>query len=179
VETLYLINLVLLWLIVLVNFLITMTLVRRMSKQTDMPDFENMPTLPIGSAAPMFLAETLTGEEVNLDSYPGQSIAFVFMSPSCIPCVDKVPSIQNIEPKASRNGVKLILVSLADKAETQSFVEKNSVKLPIIIAPQESNPFAKDYMISGTPYFCLVNKDGKIKSSGFLGSKWDSLVAEW
>ncbi len=178
-EQFFIISLIVLWIISIFNLILTFGLIRKISKITSMPDFEDVPTLDVGTQAPDFNAETLDGTSSNLAAFASQQTAFIFVSPTCTPCIEKIPAIHKIEPRAKRHGVNIVLVSLADKSETQGFVAKHSIKLPTLSAPMGSNPFADDYKIAGTPFYYLVDEMGKVKSAGFLSSKWEKLVQEW
>jgi methylamine dehydrogenase accessory protein MauD len=178
-ENLFLISTVLLWLAVLFNLVLTLALIRRFSKFLGRSDFEMPPALEIGTPAPDFSAETLDGKLVTLASYARQTLAFIFVSPTCTPCIENIPTIQSIQPQAKRKGVELILVSLADQTETRAFVDKYSIKVPILVAPQGSNSFTENYKVPGTPFYCLLDKEGKVQSTGVLDSKWKDLTQEW
>lgn len=178
-EQFFIISSVILWVISIFNLTLTFGLIRKVSKVTGIPDFEDVPTLDIGTQAPDFSAETLDGTSSNLATFAGQPTAFIFVSPTCTPCIEKIPTIHKIEPRAKRHGVNMVLVSLADKSETKAFMEKHSIKLPTLAAPMGSNPFAEDYKVAGTPFYYFIDEMGKVKSAGFLYSKWEKLVQEW
>jgi hypothetical protein len=59
------------------------------------------------------------------------------------------------------------------------FVENHAITLPVLIAPRESNDFAEKYMAAGTPFYCLIDKGGKVEATGILDDKWDQLVQSW
>lgn len=178
-EQFLILNSILLWIVLIINLLLTFGLIRRATKMTNVPDFENIPTLAINSQAPDFNAETLDGKLVSLNTYSNKSVSFIFVSPDCAPCIEKLPTFHKIGMYAKQHGVEIILVSLAEKKETLAFAEKHLITIPTLIAPQENNPFAKNYLVAGTPFYCLIDIGGKVKSTGLLGDKWDQLVQEW
>lgn len=166
---------ILLWLIVLFNLLITLTLVRRFKPgHTD--------GLKVGQQAPAFSADTADGRTVDLATYAGRKVAFVFFATNCAPCRDALPNYETLGPKAARSGVELVLVSVDTMERTQVFIDELHVRLPVLVAPRESNPFMRDYNITGTPSYCLIGDSGKVESAGYPNpdwGEWKSLADSW
>jgi peroxiredoxin len=167
---------ILLWVVVVFNLLLTLALVRRFSTIQRTPEVE---TLEVGQPAPDFAAEALDGRTVTLGDFEGRSLALIFVSPTCSPCIEKLPTLQALEPKANQNGVEMLLVYKTELAETQTAVAKHGVTLSTVAAPQRSNPFWRDYLVAGTPFYCLLDEEHKVLSAGFFGSDWHSLAQKW
>lgn len=168
---LLMISSVALWSIVLVNLLLTIALIRR-SNQSDFPEIKTGPKT--GSAAPDFRAEAITGETITLANYARKAVSFIFFSPDCGSCVEKLPEIHAIAAEANQAGVELVLVNTGgNRAATAAFVDQHNVRLPILVAPMESNPFANDYNVNMTPFYCLLNSESHVESTGFLDSGWE------
>lgn len=173
-------NLVLLWIVVLLNLLLTIALIRRFNRiSTHLSAFGDMDIgLEKGSLAPDFQAETLTGETVTLADYTRKVVSFIFISPHCSPCLEKIPKLNALVAKAEQAGVELLLVNTdGDKAETAAFVEKHSVVLPVLIAPSESNSFARDYKADATPSYCILNQDSYVEAAGVFEPNWEEQLA--
>lgn len=81
-ESILIISSILLWVVVLLNLLLTLGLARRIRNAA----FPVMESLKIGQKAPDFSALTLQGKTVTLADYAGHAAAFVFVSPDCKPC---------------------------------------------------------------------------------------------
>jgi peroxiredoxin len=175
VELLLLISSILLWLAVGFNLLLTVALIRRQQRAAKRPEL-----LPAGAEAPPFTAETTAGEKVTLADFNGAGeLALVFVSPTCTPCLQKIPFFNNLYPAARRAGVELILVSDSDRKAARSFVTEHEVTLPVIAAPRPANPFLEQYKITGTPTYYLLDRERKVKASGFLDGEWHELTAKW
>jgi peroxiredoxin len=174
-ESLLLISSVSLWLVVGFNLLLTIAVIRRQQKTAKRPEM-----LPVGAEAPPFTAETTTGEKVTLADFNGEGqLALVFVSPTCTPCLKKIPFFNNLYPAARRAGVELILVSDSDREATRSFVAEHEVTLPVLAAPRSANPFLEQYKVMGTPTYYLLDRAHKVKSAGFLDGEWHELTVEW
>jgi peroxiredoxin len=135
--------------------------------------------LGIGTQAPDFTAETLDGQLVSSATYSRESVLFVFVSPTCDPCIEKIGMFNKLYFQAKQHGVNIILVCLASKGETQVFADKYSIEVPMLVAPPENNSFMKSYKAPGTPFYCFVSNEGKVQSTGLLDSNWDQLVQKW
>ncbi|MBU2611960.1 MAG: peroxiredoxin family protein [Chloroflexi bacterium] len=160
-ETILVVSSLLLWVMVLLNLLLTLGLARRVRAA-----FPKMEMLKVGQQAPDFTAQTLQGENISLAHYAGKAVAFIFISPDCKPCLDELPRLEGLRPKARQFGAELVLVSDANATKTQSLVEEHRLDLPILIAPRENNPFFVDYKAMGAPFYCLVDAQGKVQANG-------------
>lgn len=170
---------VILWIVVLFNLLLTVALIRRGGVKQPEFDFENVETLEIGSQAPDFTAETIDGKTVTLADYAKKAVAFIFVSPTCQPCLDKLPELHKLAPQAQLSGVDLVLINTTDKDETEGFVKKQNITLPILIAPRATSAFMDSYKAMGTPFYCFVNKQGKIQATGYFDANWNNLIKGW
>jgi peroxiredoxin len=176
-EGVLLLSSVLLWVVLLLNLGLTLALVRRVilgGKDSD-------PMLKAGTHAPAFSAETLRGETVTKASYAGRSVALIFVAPHCESCRTQIPLLETLRPRAARDGVDLVLVSVASGEATQAYADELKITLPILVAPS-SNPFRKDYHIPGTPAFCLIDPHGNIASTGLSHPEdkgWAALIDAW
>lgn len=165
-----------LWIVLLLNLLLTMALIRRFNLMSG--HLVTDPTidegLEPGTPAPAFRAETLNGDSVTLSNYARRAVSFVFFSPHCEPCIEKLPALNALAPKAKDAGVEMILVNTdGGREETANLMQKYNLKLPVLLAPFDSNPFAKDYKAMGTPFFCKLNRNGEVEASGGFGSNWE------
>jgi peroxiredoxin len=166
----------LLWGITLLNSSLTIALIRRFNQfSNQLSDFSDMDVgLKPGTEAPDFQAETLTGETITRSHYQGKTASFIFFSPHCSACVDKISELNALAIQAKQAGVELVLVNTdGDRAETAAFVEKHQVALPVLIAPYDSNPFASQYKVNATPSFSTVNPEGYVEASGVVEPGWE------
>lgn len=179
-ETVLILSMVLLWVVVLFNLLLTLALVRRTSSTQSRPPQPDW--LQPGEQAPDFTAETLGGKPVTLATYAGRSVVFVFVSPSCEPCREYVPAYNALGPVARQAGTEIVLVSVASRTETREFVDEFTITLPVIVAPQEASSFMKDYKFVETPTYCAIDAQVAVQLSGlpFPGKgEWGMLTESW
>lgn len=139
----------------------------------------NEETLEVGAPAPDFEAEALDGSQVTLASYAKKAVALIFMSPNCGPCVEELPSLQALSTQAKAKGVELVLVNVDDSTDNQEFAAEKGITVPLLSAPMSTNTFAQAYKAAGTPFYCLINPEGQVESTGFFSPEWDKLTQAW
>lgn len=171
-QPVFVISLVLLWVIVLFNLLLTFGLVRRVNTQPAMPPIE---TLKIGEPAPAFTAETLDGETVTLAQFTGKRLALVFMSPGCGPCREKLPELQALTSKLAGEGIVFALLFRETADEIRPFVAKHNLTMPVWLA-LPPNSLWRDYKVAGTPFYCAIEANHKVALTGFFGPEWQAFV---
>ena len=182
-ETVLIGSVGLLWVLVLFNLVLTLGLVRRVNTNTGPQLIEEEEGLEAGEPAPDFTAETLDGQQINLASYAGRDVVFLFMSPFCGPCREKLPGIEALAPSAYAAGTELVYVSNASVDETRAYVEEHTIALPVVVASPGGSSFYEDYKISGTPQFCVVDAQGRVQASGYPAPEvdlaWRGLTERW
>ncbi len=181
-ETVLIGSVAILWVLVLFNLLLTLGLVRRANANAG-PQPMDEEGLNAGEPAPDFTAETLDGEPVTRATYAGRGVIFLFMSPFCGPCREKLPSIEALAPSAYEAGTELVYVSNASVEETQAHVEEHTITLPVVVAPPDGSSFYDDYQITSTPRFCAVDAQGRVQASGYPSPEvdlaWRGLTERW
>jgi peroxiredoxin len=160
-DTILVVSSILLWVVLLLNLLLTLRLSRRLRSL-----FPEMEPLRVGQQAPDFSASSLHGKTVTLADYEGQATALIFVSPDCPPCREALPKVQDLWPSAREVGTELVLVSNADEETTRSIVDGLAADLTILVAHQENNPFFFDYKVMGTPSVCMIDAKGKVQVTG-------------
>ena len=182
-ETVLIGSVALLWVLVLFNLVLTLGLVRRANTNTGPQLIEEEAGLEAGEPAPDFTAETLDGKPVTLATYAGRDVVFLFMSPFCGPCREKLPGIEALAPSAYAAGTELVYVSNASLEETQAHVEEHNITLPVVVTSPGSSSFYEDYKISGTPQFCVVDAQGRVQATGYpdpgVDLAWRGLTERW
>jgi len=169
-------NSMLLWIILALNLLLTLALIQRLPGKKS-----SQHGLKSGTPAPSFTASTLAGEETTQRSFAGHDVALLFVSPTCGPCRQMLPDLESLHPEAQRAGTEFVLVSLANAEKTGQLINEFDIRMPVLIAPAESNSLSKDYNISATPSFCLVDRKGIVQAAGILGPSgpWAKLAEGW
>lgn len=183
-ESLLILNLIAIWVILLLNLLLTLALARRLRRVAAAPPatpVSSAPGLPVGQPAPDFMAQTLEGEPVTLRTYAGRAVSFIFVAPNCQHCRRILPELQQLFPKARRARVELVLVSSESAERTRALLDSLGVTIPMLLAPPESSDLASQYNPSGgTPFYCFINEQAVVLSTNIVGSgEWPQLQSLW
>ncbi len=179
-QSFLVISSVLLWVVVLFNLLLTMAVVRKTS-QLDITEnhIEKIETLKAGDLAPDFVAINLDGIGVSLADYSGKNVAFIVVSSSCSPCLEKITEVEKLLPKAQNAGVEVVFVSIDDLPTAKTYFKGLNIVSQAIVASAAENTFIEDYKVLGTPYFCLVDGQGVILDAGLFDQKWYKNALNW
>lgn len=166
----------LLWVLVLLNLLLTLALIRQKGSRRKEPE-----ALKPGQEAPPFIAQTLNGDSLNLKDYLGRPSTFVFISPDCEPCRESLPRFEGVRPRAEQSGISFVLVSTGTTSQTEALVKEFQLQSSILIAPEDGNPFTKDYKVTETPFYCVLDENGKVLSTGpaLEWGEWRVLSDSW
>lgn len=173
--TILTVSAILTWLILLLNIFFMLALAKRLRQLNQRSPKEHIleeVRSRRGQPAPPFEAQNVAGEIVTLDNFKGTDVAFIFLSPSCPPCVERIPELNNFYSQGKTNGMKMVIVNVDHHISAETFVHQHEVQLPVLWAPQVSNPFAHNYNADSTPSFCLVDAAQRIQASGFLDSRY-------
>jgi len=179
-ETLLLISSALLWLIVLGNLLLTLTVIRRMNAGSP-GEKRTLTGLSTGEAAPPFSARTLDGQTKTLADYAGRATALVFMASGCGACKTLLPTLEKLDPQVQQSKTELALVFDGDEEQIRALVEPFALRFPVLLAPRNDNALFQDYQVHGTPAYYLLDEHGQIRASGHPGSdqQWQKLTEAW
>lgn len=176
-ESVLVISSILLWFAVLINIVLTLTLIRwanSFQKQTS----PNVDMLKASDIIPNSTLETLMGEQIQLASFLNNWLLAVFVSPTCDPCRQKMPLLKEIYPDIRRKNGEMVVVSIGDPEKTAEFVQEfDLAPLPVLVTSYGSD-FARDYKIMGTPSYYLINHESRIEMGGFFDENWEQLVMQ-
>ncbi|KAA3663980.1 MAG: TlpA family protein disulfide reductase [Chloroflexi bacterium] len=174
--SIFIVSTILLWILVLLNLLLTFGIVRRVNlRSSNVPQWDDE-LLEAGATAPDFTVDTLSGESVSLAEYEGFRRILIFLSVGCTPCVEALPKIKDIALRIESSDGVLALIFSQSVEDVMSFADDHHLKLPIWTVPPSSS-FWQDYNVTGTPSFCVIDPQNKVVSSGFLGGvEWENIL---
>ena len=183
-SALLVVSAILTWLVLLPTVFLMLLLAKRLRQLDGRSPKEYVLNEAIsrrGESAPRFMAKGMNDEFVTLDSFRDKAVAFLFLSPSCKPCVEKVPAFNDYYRRGAANGMEMIIVNVDHNISSETFAQQHDVQLPILWAPELTNPFARDYGAYSVPSFCLVDAKQRIRAGGRLDAHYwqDQLALMW
>jgi peroxiredoxin len=114
--------------------------------------------------APEFSLKDSSGKTVNLKKYRGKVVLLDFWATWCHGCKEEIPWFSEFERRYSRNGLRVIGVSLDEEGwkAVKPFLETAKVPYRMILV---DDPTAKKYGIGNMPDAFLIDRDGRIAAA--------------
>jgi len=126
----------------------------------------------IGDAAPGFNLTTDDGSGFRLEDYRGKLVLLNFWATWCAPCVEEMPSLNNIHQRFQDNGLVVLGVSVDEDREAyQQFLTRAGVAFPTVREPERS--ISSRYGTMKYPETYLVNREGIVIRKYVGAENWE------
>jgi cytochrome c biogenesis protein CcmG, thiol:disulfide interchange protein DsbE len=110
--------------------------------------------LRIGSSAPDF-----TLESISLNQFRGQVVVLNFWATWCLPCVEEMPSLQEMQRRMKTKGVTVLAVSVdVDENAYRRFL--NDHKVDLLTARDPNQKIAALYGTFKFPETYIIDRNG-------------------
>jgi len=138
-----------------------------------------------GSAAPDFSAETLHGDSVGLEEFPGSVVLLNIWATWCPPCREEMPSMERLYRHFKERGApfEILAVSIdADEGEKDPFGNEGGSlsafasehDLTFTILHDPTGRIQRTYQTTGVPESFLIGMDGVIYRRIAGSTNWDA-----
>jgi peroxiredoxin len=170
---------VVLWLVVLVEAVLLLGTLRRISPILEQaesrllaPDALDFKPggLPPGTPVPEFSVTGATGGQVTRDDLLGESTILLFLSSDCPPCRLLSTELADLET-AAQLGVRVVAV--VDSEEKGGRFAERLTRSGIVIY-QSDRELSSAFASSATPHAFGINADGVVVGSGTPSASMDS-----
>lgn len=121
--------------------------------------------LPAGTPAPDFRLPLLYGGELSLSEYRGRPVLLVFSDPSCAPCDQLMPRLEQ-QYRASRE-VQVLMISRGEEAANRAKAAQHGLTFPVVL--QRQWEISREYAKFATPVAYLVDEAGRIAKEAAVG----------
>ena len=116
----------------------------------------------VGTPAPTFKLDLVSGGQVDLAALKGQIVVLDFWATWCGPCVRALPQVVATSKKYADKGVKLYAVNLREEpADIKAFLQEH--KLDVSVALDKEGKTAEAYGVEGIPQSVIIGKDGTVQ----------------
>ena len=136
--------------------------------------------ISVGSSAPDFLQNDISGEPVSLVSFRGRYLLVEFWASWCLPCRVDNPQIAEVYSKFHPKGLDMISVSL----DTKKPAWEEAIKKDKLVWTQVSdlqgwdNPVRALYGVEYIPMNFLIDQEGKIIARALFGEDLEKKLSE-
>jgi cytochrome c biogenesis protein CcmG/thiol:disulfide interchange protein DsbE len=115
----------------------------------------------VGDTAPSFTVTTQNGTRISLDQFGGKVLLLNFWATWCAPCVQEVPSLNQLQKQLGNSGLVVLGVSV-DRSESAyaTFLKRFNIVFPTSRDPQED--ISASYGTYRFPESYLIDKNGKV-----------------
>jgi thiol-disulfide isomerase/thioredoxin len=137
--------------------------------------------LSIGSVAPDISLNTPEGKTIALSSLKGKVVLVDFWASWCRPCRAENPNVVRIYNAYKNKGFDVYSVSLdKDKNSWVKAIGDDGLIWPSHVSDLGywQSSVVKQYNISGIPFTCLLDKEGRIVAKGLRGDELEQKVIE-
>ena len=112
---------------------------------------------------PIVIWQDATGDDLSLRRFLGQVVVLNFWATWCAPCVMEMPSLDALQKRYRKAGLKVVAVSL-DKAGYDKirdfYLEHNIRQLDIFSNPDATAPAA--FKVRSLPTSFIINRQGQL-----------------
>ncbi|OGO30466.1 MAG: hypothetical protein A2Z16_02620 [Chloroflexi bacterium RBG_16_54_18] len=125
----------------------------------------------IGSPAPDFVLDDLSGNPVKLSDLKGRLVVLNFWATWCIPCRTEMPEFQNIYRQKEPDLVVLGINLEQSPGEIQDFITQLDITYPILL--DEEGQVSRLYKVVQLPNTFFIDHDGiiRMRHIGFLSGE--------
>ena len=115
----------------------------------------------VGSTAPEFTLQDISGSPMNLANYHGKVVLLDFWATWCTPCRAEIPHFIDYQNKYAAQGLQVLGISMDDDAKpVQAFYNELKMNYPVAMG---SSQLADSYGgVLGLPVTFLIGRDGRI-----------------
>ena len=117
------------------------------------------------------LAE-LGGDARALSAFSGQLVLLNFWATWCPPCVEEMPSLQNLHDALEEDAFSVVAVNVQeDDATVEEFVHRLELEFPVLL--DRNGTTTRRYAVRGLPTSYLIGPDGRVLAAKAGFHLWD------
>ena len=143
--------------------------------------YAELSRISIGTAAPEISLNTPDGKNIALSSLKGKVVLVDFWASWCRPCRAENPNVVRIYNAYKDKGFEIYSVSLdKDKEAWVKAIKDDQLIWPAHVSDLGywQSSVVKQYNITGIPFTCLLDKEGKIMAKGIRGEELEIKIKE-
>ncbi|HYK28567.1 MAG TPA: TlpA disulfide reductase family protein [Streptosporangiaceae bacterium] len=115
--------------------------------------------------APSVSGTTVTGKQLNLASYRGDTVVLNFWGSWCAPCRSEAPALGTLARQLSADGVRFVGIDIRDEpASALAFMQTFGVGYPSLNDPSDEIALAFRSTVppAAIPTTLVIDRDGRI-----------------
>ena len=132
----------------------------------------------VGLNAPEFSLSDPSGKTYTLSELKGSVVFINFWATWCPPCIEEMPSIQNLYNgfKDKKEFRMVTILFKDDYGKAMAYLKQNNYAIPVLI--DGNGKAAKAYGVTGVPETYIVDKQGVLRQKVIGPADWNSTEAD-
>ena len=132
----------------------------------------------VGLNAPEFSLSDPSGKTFTLSELKGSVVFINFWATWCPPCIEEMPSIQNLYNgfKDKKEFRMVTILFKDDYGKAMAYLKQNNYAIPVLI--DGNGKAAKAYGVTGVPETYIVDKQGVLRQKVIGPADWNSTEAD-
>ena len=132
----------------------------------------------VGLKAPEFVLSDPSGKTYTLSELKGSVVFINFWATWCPPCVEEMPSLQNLYNgfKDKKEFRMITILYKDDYNKAMAYQKQNNYTLPVLIDRELKS--AKAYGVTGVPETYIVDKQGVLREKVIGPADWNSVQVD-
>jgi DsbE subfamily thiol:disulfide oxidoreductase len=132
----------------------------------------------VGLNAPEFSLSDPSGRTYTLAELKGSVVFINFWATWCPPCIEEMPSLQNLYNgfKDNKEFRMVTILYKDDYEKAMAYMKQNNYALPVLI--DREGKAAKAYGVTGVPETYIVDKQGILRQKVIGPADWNSTEAD-
>lgn len=128
----------------------------------------------LNTPAPDFTLKDLQGGRQNLSGYKGRLILLNFWSTTCPPCVQELPSLNDLYKEQKQAGLVVLGIAL-DPTEkpVRELVGKLRLEFPIML-DSNKDVYFDSYGLFGQPVSVIIDRNGLVREKIIGAVDWNA-----
>lgn len=145
----------------------------RAQRQAEEPAVAPMPGAElIGTSRPEFTLPDVQGLARSVSEWDGRVVALNFWATWCPPCIQELPSLNNIHERFRDRGLVVVGISVdEDKEAYQKFLQQRGVTFPTARDPQQTVNIR--YGTTKFPESYLIDREGYVRRKYVGPEDWE------
>jgi peroxiredoxin len=126
-----------------------------------------------------FSATDMDGDKIQLSEYKGQVVILDFWATWCKPCVQEIPTLEDLNKTHRDDDFAIISISLdqnMDKA--REFVSARNMDWIHLLNKEKNFELARIYSVRAIPDMFVIDKQGKIAARGYRGEALKKIIKD-
>jgi len=117
-----------------------------------------------GKVAPEFVLRSLDGQNLRLSELRGEVVMINFWASWCGACRSAMPSLNELDAKYRRVGLKLLSVNVDDEHNKAEHMAE-SLKIRVPVLRDEQKTVSRMYKADTLPLTVLIDREGNVRYS--------------